>query len=367
MTGPFAGVTASQDGQTVRLEFDEPARDVLDKLSFGLYAIAHPSDWNDSDGKWKDQKSVIASGPYEIASWGEGQLVLKQRTDFPLAEVYGNKRAFGQATFVFGAGIPQADFVDAATGLRDEPFSAQHAFRGEANNGILFVRLMGQISPDSPVHNLAVRRALRKAFYESLASGGLGVSRSFLPPALGGQLGTEIEDPLSGTLVATPSEESLAMPAGPVRICDYKAQTGVRKQLSVALVDAFERLGVASQVVTVPPPDMARGFDAGQTTVACDVAIILTGVLLSDPWDDLRFMVRSAEGIRLPDPTGRLEHIVAKPTIDIQSYNAAIWDDALVWPVLHTTSGFWIRPQKVSLDAVNLSHPPSELALIQRL
>lgn len=42
--------------------------DFLEKISFGLYGIAHPNDY-DSNGKWLNPKNGITSGAYKIKNW----------------------------------------------------------------------------------------------------------------------------------------------------------------------------------------------------------------------------------------------------------------------------------------------------------
>lgn len=356
--GFLTGLVSTADGREVRFEFAEPAPDVPDKLSFGLYAIAHQENWHPQTGVWKDPKSAIASGPYTMASWSDSDLVLNRRADFPLHDVYQNQKPFDELRFVFGSGLPAAEDIDVVTGLKGEPFSPSHEFRGEANNGILFVRLMGHRSDSSAFRDVAMRRRLRSLFYKALNQAGLEATRSFLPLSLGGV--TQAADPeeLSDELDFEVSADS-------IRICDYKAHSGLRQTTAKSLMKALQQLGAKVEMVSVPPPDLAKGFDERVTHVACDAAVILTGILLADPLADLRFMVRSAEGIRLPDPTNQLKALVQDAHFDLQAFNQVVWDDALAWPVMHTTAGLWLRSDRVDLAQVNLSHPPSEPALFE--
>ena len=375
MGSDFLGITADDSKNTVQLRFVESPtlNGLLDKLSFGLYAVASPKDWDAQTGKWLDPRSVHSSGPYVVESWNDGALALRLRQDFPLAAVYGNNRPFAAVTFAVNSvganpALPaDKGAIDLASGLKGEQFSPGHEFRGEAQNGILFLRIMGQDNPASPMHLKSAREALRIAFYRALASAQISPTSSFLPLAIAGT--SEVTDlpALAANSnqreVPTPSESAGQKPI--LRICDYKAQSGLRKAALESLVNAAKQMGMTPQVVAVPPPELAKGFDGAAKSVACDAALILTSVLLATPWDDLRFMVHSREGIRLPDPSSRLAAAVDQEKIEPQRFNEAIWDDALVWPILHTTAGLWVNPKRVDTSLLDLIHPPTEVALLR--
>jgi ABC-type transport system substrate-binding protein len=377
MGSDFLGITADDSKNTIQLRFVESAtlNGLLDKLSFGLYAVANPKDWDAQTGKWLDPRSVHSSGPYVVESWNDGALALRLRQDFPLAEVYGNERPFEAVTFVVNpAGsnssqTPDWKKIDLVSGLKGEQVSPVHEFRGEAQNGILFLRIMGQDNPTSPMHSKSAREALRVSFYRALIAAQISPTSSFLPLAIAGT--SEVTDVLTQAAnetqrdVAAQSESQGQKPI--LRICDYKAQSGLRKTALESLVDVAEQMGMTAQVVTVPPPELAKGFDGAAQNVACDAALILTSVLLATPWDDLRFMVHSREGIRLPDPSNRIAAAVGQEKIEPQRFNEAIWDDALVWPILHTTAGLWVNPKRVDTSLLDLIHPPTEVALLRSM
>ncbi len=366
----FEGIVADDSQNLLHFRFSESPSGMLDKLSFGLYAVAHPKDWDPKTGQWLNPKSALSSGPYVVESWGNEDLSLKLRQDFPLKDVYGNDRPFDSVTFVISTSGRTAtqpmDWgrIDLVSGLKGEQVSPAHEFRGEAQNGILFLRIMGQDNPKSPFHDKSVRESLRAFFHSTLSNAGLTTTSSFLPLAIAGT--REVSD----TSISVATSESVTQLIGEkepatVRICDYKAQSGLRRTALDALVSSLQQVGLKTEVVSVPPPELAKGFDGSAQTVACDAALILTSVLLATPWDDLRFMVHSREGIRLPDPTGQLASAVDQDPIDPQNFNEAVWNDALVWPILHATAGLWVNPKRVNTSLLDLIHPPTEVALLR--
>jgi ABC-type transport system substrate-binding protein len=55
---------------SVLFHFVKSMPDFLSKISFGIYGIAHPLDYN-IDGTWKDKKKINSSGIYFIKSWND--------------------------------------------------------------------------------------------------------------------------------------------------------------------------------------------------------------------------------------------------------------------------------------------------------
>jgi len=67
-------------GDSLILKFIKPMPDFLEKISFGLYSIVHPSDYR-SDGSWVDKKSAIYSGCYKIKKWEKNKFELEFRNN----------------------------------------------------------------------------------------------------------------------------------------------------------------------------------------------------------------------------------------------------------------------------------------------
>ncbi|RYZ77793.1 MAG: DUF4440 domain-containing protein, partial [Proteobacteria bacterium] len=55
------------DANSLTLKFQRPKKDLLQQLSFGLYAVVHPTQY-DSNGTWIDKDSIISSGLYKVKS-----------------------------------------------------------------------------------------------------------------------------------------------------------------------------------------------------------------------------------------------------------------------------------------------------------
>jgi hypothetical protein len=79
---------------------------------------------------------------------------------------------------------------------------------------------------------------------------------------------------------------------------------------------------------------------------------------------DVRFMIQSKEGIRLPDPRGLLAAEAAKQTPNLAEINKIIWDDAVVWPVTPFTYGIWAKRDEFDFSLINLGLPPTDISWI---
>ena len=87
--------------------------------------------------------------------------------------------------------------------------------------------------------------------------------------------------------------------------------------------------------------------------------MLATGISLEEPLDVVRFMFLSEEGIRLPDEDGSIRAELGRENPDIQKINELLWEQAIVWPVMHYSSGLWARGE-IDFSEINLSLPPTD-------
>ena len=76
----FAGI--KWDDDKVIFSFTNPISHLLERLSFGIYSIAHPFSYDNKNGAWKSPKDVIASGPYHVNHWDDNGITLKLSESF---------------------------------------------------------------------------------------------------------------------------------------------------------------------------------------------------------------------------------------------------------------------------------------------
>jgi hypothetical protein len=183
------------------------------------------------------------------------------------------------------------------------------------------------------------------------------MARSFLPLSMPG-----IEPMVAGNAAPEPCSPSSG---GVIRLVPPRRKAALFRDQAPSLTAAAKACGLQVQIVDdVPFADVLKQLDPGTSDFSVDSSFLVTGIRVEDPAADVRFMVQSSEGIRLPDPTGRLHRIVEQTPIPYSEFNKALWDDALIWPVAHFVAGLWHR-NSVNLDEIDASMPPTAVALIR--
>lgn len=95
-----------------------------------------------------------------------------------------------------------------------------------------------------------------------------------------------------------------------------------------------------------------------------DLEMLLTGVKLEDPADDVRFMFKSKEGIQLPDRDGTIEPLLGDTSANLSLINQKIWDQGIIVPLTHFSSGLWVKRNLLDMRELNLSLPPTNFQFI---
>lgn len=347
------GISYNQNSLTLKFLLPEPK--LLDEVSAGFYALVHPACYDHKTGAWLDPKKTIASGPYRIQEWGSQQLTIALRPDYPpaLRHPHALERVIVRWT---DGPKTEPDLVDASSRNKDFPRRG-YEFHGGAESGLIYFRVHSWKDPASPFSRRSFRRRLRLAFYEELEKRQDPGRRSFFPLNFKGV--HEMPAALN------PEDSAFSVPRGETVRFSVGESTNTTTPQRYALESAVERLGMRFSIVAVPTEELLAGDRTKAVHAKDDVAGLATDIGLDDIDATIRFMVGSKEGIKLPDPTGRLAAAIRHPRIDVQKVNATLWDDALIWPVYPQASGIWARPG-FDFSLVNLLRPPTPLYLIGR-
>lgn len=343
----FSGIKTSNSSVTFVLK-SAPSQ-FLEKLSFGLYAVVHKDDYDEVSGVWKNPKQVTSSGPYRLQSWENDFIDIEVRDTFP-DEVFPNKK-FQNVKLTWKSDV-SADiyFGDSLS----PPAGKDFTFSGGVMNQIIYLKISNWKDSNSLLGERSVRTALRNAFYSRLSESKFPYTLSFLPLGISGvkEFKINVDDHFKGH-----SQE--------VRIVDVRNRGGWRQQVMTAFEFAANDVGLVPKFIEPNMKTFFDHFDEDLKTFEFDITTTSTGVLIEQPIDDLKFMVLSKEGIRLPDPTGRLRDLVSRDNFEPQDMNKILWDDALIWPLSHSASGLWIDSSRVDFSLINSTQPPTEIALIQ--
>jgi hypothetical protein len=342
----------SVSGSEVILAFRDPQPKLLEAISFGLYAIAHPANYDQATGKWRDPRSVIASGPYKIERWDDSSLELKLRDDFP--ESLRHPSAPTAYSIMWGEKSRSASELLLGNSL-DEGLPGKKLYAGGALDvGIYYLHAFSWRLASSALNDISIRRCIRDAFYQELIRLGVSPVRSFLPTSIPGI--HEFQSP-----PATRSERSFS-----VRFL-VGSSSRFADKVSSAVASAVNSCGGSiAKAAYLDSENFVRHLDPDQSAYDADLDMATTGILLEDPVADVKFMVQSKEGIRLPDPTGALAAETRKAKPDLAVINQIIWDDAIVWPVTPFVRGIWATEGAFDFSLINLNLPPTDLSWIGR-
>lgn len=97
-----------------------------------------------------------------------------------------------------------------------------------------------------------------------------------------------------------------------------------------------------------------------------DLEIRGTGIEANNYWDTVNFMFLSKEGIKLPDISGNIRKELAKKDPDINIINQELWEQAIIWPIRHYSSGYWFN-KKSSIDysEINFNSPAIDFQFLK--
>jgi hypothetical protein len=341
-------------GRDVILAFRDPQPKLLETISFGLYAIVHPADYDGETGKWLAPRSAIASGAYTIARWDNSEVELRLRADFPIEL----RHPSAPAVYVMGWQKDKRDSADLALGndLDAANYSGKKLHTGGAIGlGIYYIHAFSWKLPSSPFNNTTIRACVRNQFYADLERSGVEVVKSFLPISIPGIKAFE-SSPSSGTGKSFSVRVRLGS-SSPFAAKVYSALASAVKACG----------GNVEEAGYLDSQNFVRHLDPDQESYDSDIDAAMTGILLEDPVADVKFMIQSKEGIRLPDPTGVLAAEASKAMPDLSVINRVIWDDAVVWPVTTYLRGIWATEGAFDFSLINLNLPPTDLSWIGRL
>lgn len=342
------------DDESVTLTFVKSMPDLLEKISFGLYAVVHPDDFDALTGKWKDPKRISSSGPYALKSWNASSLQLELRSNYPKELLLSNP--IQNVEFRFSKNdIETSDLIVDF----DDSLAVDESYRfyGPVKSAIRYVSCEGWKNPKSICFNHEDRVYLRDSFYRSLASSNFKVVKSFFPLAIQDVVEMELPRVSEARLSQTPKEFRASKVAQTLKNVSRENETSPSEAFENAISKVAEELGVGYSAV---PPVADVSIDQ-----AVDFKFKMTAILVDSPLHDVQFMFLSKQGIRLPDSTGAIKDTIRQASFSVQRVNEILWDQAIIWPFNHMALGIWKRNDEISLKHLNLVLPPLDLQWIE--
>ncbi len=344
----------SFSGDIVTLDFKIPVLDVLQKISFGLYAIVSLKNFDSKTGVWFNKREIIGSGPYFVEKWTDSEVSLRLRTDFPKNLLLS--KPINQVVFRHSADeIVNSDLIvdfDDSLGV-----DKSHEFFGPVKSAIRYVECEGWKDPESICHSEKARKNIRDAFYKYLDSIKFKTIKSFFPLAVKGVSEFVTGDESSVSLSFQPTTFSISAVASAYKSLENTNQVTAQEAFEKAMKYFASQSGLQVDVVT-PVAQLPK-------SASVDFRFRMTAILVDSPHHDIRFMVNSSQGIRLPDASGEIKKYISQENFSAQNVNRLLWDQAIVWPINHMALGLWKRKNSVSLASYNLILPPLDLQWLE--
>lgn len=347
------GLTAKEFILNIKL--NQPMPKLLDKISFGLYSVVHPSQFDSQSLKWIDKKNnIITSGAYQIKEWDDQHLILSLQKNYPSQLLHSNP--ISEVEFFWNKDKININEMDIVSGSElSPPENNSFILKAGPPSYIMYMRIMSWMNPESIFFKKENRLYLRNIFYKMLENNNTKPIKSFFPLIIKNIKpfdDLQINDAnLKSKLFCFPEYDSLILKiplfekiiTSSLNMANELHLNTTRKKLS------FETLMSEIQNKT--------------KVTSCDMDTLVTGILASDPIEDVKFMFRSKEGILLPDETGEILTELDKSPVDLQKVNQLLWDQGLIWPVTHYASGLWARPD-LDFSQINLVLPPTSFQWI---
>lgn len=337
----------SIENEKLIFTFENSNPRLLEQLSFGLYSVLHPSQYNNQTGEFNN-KDIISSGPYFIRNWSDSELNLSLRHSFPIESRHA--RAFSDVAIRWDD--TSKKFADLVVSFHsDSGISERLTFYGPSKSNIIYLHCLSWHKKGSICSDADIRLTLRNGFYNYLKSQNIDFTTSFFPLHMAGI--KELDYDALSPITYDGGGKSL--------IIRLRATTNIAYPLlKKALVDYFKSLNVNAKIEDdISYSDLGPYLNKEKNDV--DFSAVVTGILVEDPFGDIRFMFRSKEGIRLPDTNGKILSSLDK--IEPQHVNQELFNQAVIWPLLHTSMGIWVG-DRVDISELNTLIPPTDFAWI---
>jgi len=78
-------------------------------------------------------------------------------------------------------------------------------------------------------------------------------------------------------------------------------------------------------------------------------------------------MFLSKQGIKLPDSSGLITEELKGEVPNVQKINQLLWDQAIIWPLRHYSTGLWIKKDsKLNFAELNVDSMALDFQFISR-
>lgn len=336
----------SISGDELVFVFDKPMPDLLELISFGFYGLAHPSLYDQNTGLWLDKTKVISSGPYSVKKWNNESFEITLRDNVSFSDKENRLKEIHFVIFTKFKNAEELNNVDFLIADKHSLLvSDEFEYVGSAVKlKIGYVNVFSALKKNSAFSRLEVRKWFRHKFYQGLEKNNFPTTNSFFPLTLKGITSLKFDHS-----AVKPVFESFIITSDPIIPTVKLEENKDKKGTADFFLDGMNELGIDSGASILLEERADQIYD---------LEILGTGIESNNYWDTVKFMFLSKEGIRLPDISGKIIEELKKETPNINIVNQELWDQAIIWPVRHYTTGYWFnKKSRIDYSEVNFNSP----------
>jgi ABC-type transport system substrate-binding protein len=356
--GDIPAGLVSRDNETIVIKLLKPLPKLLEIISFGMYSVVSPKNYDPSTGRWLNKNVVISSNAYKILSWNKDCLSLGLRDDFPKI-AHPNPFRGVQISWDRAHKLEMKRQMVFGPSNGASPVEIKTTFFGSTPSYISYAYCVPFLSKESPCFSTAFRRWLKlKSIQEHFLVTGQQ-ELGFFPPGMKG----------SGSWNFDPTGSSEFSPQG-INDKTLRVSYGINPNpYSTAYVATLKKilepLNIQVSESILDYSEFDKTIYAKYSNRTVDIYLMYTGILIADPIQDLRFMFLSKEGVRLPDSTGEIKKQLAESSPSIEKISDLLDRQNLIWPLGHFALGFWYTDD-IDTSYLNSTQPPIEFSWVGR-
>ena len=311
----------------------------LDQISFGIYGISHPTSFKEN-GEWIEKKDYITTGRYKVDKWDINEIIISLTED--------RIDNFKKIKFLIGFNEENLKKSDMAYASKNSlAFNDDWYYLSRVkDSNITYIKVMRWNVPGDYWNSRENRINFRNKYYEYLEKNGFELSNSFFPVQIRGVQKISY-DKYKGII----KKKKITIPPF---FKSLKSSVNLNKKdfgeiYKKAIEDLCAENNMNLNYIDYPSKEE-------EEKEIYDFQFLGTGINIEDPYEDIRFMFMSKEGIRLPYLDKKTIEALKNSDFNIQKINQMIFDEGLVWPILFTSQGMWVnRDKQINFKNANLT------------
>ena len=364
------------EGNVLVFKMNRRPINLFETIEQAIYGIANPKCF-DGDGKWIDPKCFSGSGQYRVKDLSTAKMVLESRHIFP--EVVG-------APDVVEVNVSGAKDPTAIQTLMENKGDMTIRYSYELNAGILKeMTSKGLTTVNEPLVRMhflqlnashgafksrSLRQSFRDVFLSSLSkdrgfSAETELDPSFMPKGSAGYVPFNVPQV---TNISRFSEKEVTVVLTVLSKTAYSRSFNIYTAAENSIFEAIKAHKLKTKVIRCSAEEWFERKAKGDF----DIVFGGSGLLINNPYADLRMMFMSKIGSNIPDPSGKIPGMIeaaensenpSRRQEILKKINSSIYTEASVINFMHSGK-VYVHRNGVDLSKINLFSDPVEFRAV---